>query len=809
MISKNLKEAGFIAIRKDSKLPIAEKGEDWNDKILDYEQANAELRKGNNIAIVGGYNGFVVLDSDGDDTLYNAFSNYMYKTYTETSITGNKHLIYRTDNWTTTKEDNCDFNQGTKHLGELRAFRRYVVIAPSKAKDEKKGVFDVRPYKVLEDNPVCLISREDIAKVKNNLGLQTIKKDGSVSENKDESRSALEYRKVISLLYDGKSKEEVYQSMMAYAKWKEAPDSYKDYTFNKAQDYVESKLAEVENKENEITWLDLEYMDTWEFVKAYSKKKWGHKKEYDNKKTNWTFFAHSHNTIKGKPQLIENVQKRIPLIRSAIKSHKVEVAVQTDEGTAVSKEEKEIQSFYFFDEKFDKRHDGFQTDSFAMNFWAYRIISEEGLEYYVLSQTKLPSETCTCKGMLIELDDFAEMSRSMKLKSLSRVFILKEFEPSVKILTPEQIVTFTRERKITEADWLNYLSYHKQLNSQNRFPIETEMLRSAHLLSGKKDGWPIHLGAIGRAGTKKTCGYLETIAQKFAEEPVIVEGANSRIKGLIPSFKEKPANIGYLAESERMGWIDELGKMVEFELNKHQTTQNNVLGELNSLLEHKKRRGSSGNDNEVDFQANAKFIFVMNPISNKNTIYSHVGIMDSTFMSRVLWWVQDNEEVEFVTGHKGIVRLPPRPTQAHINKNNEDNIKINKNTNSLGLVLGEIMVRDEFLTLYDTCYSFLSDLDYSKVQTLADTITMLAKEPMKSVWKPRAEHHITLLIDGLCKHRCLFKDYDSSFIAKQEDYDLAERILIRMVKAWDTDLSINQTQDTIISHATYRGGRIQ
>jgi len=57
-----------------------------------------------------------------------------------------------------------------------------------------------------------------------------------------------------------------------------------------------------------------------------------------------------------------------------------------------------------------------------------------------------------------------------------------------------------------------------------------------------------------------------------------------------------------------------------------------------------------------------------------------------------------------------------------------------------------------------------------------------------SVWKPRAAHHVKLVIDGLVKHRCLFKDYDASFTAKKEDYDLAERILVRMVKGWDTEL---------------------
>ncbi len=58
-----------------------------------------------------------------------------------------------------------------------------------------------------------------------------------------------------------------------------------------------------------------------------------------------------------------------------------------------------------------------------------------------------------------------------------------------------------------------------------------------------------------------------------------------------------------------------------------------------------------------------------------------------------------------------------------------------------------------------------------------------------TVWQPRGLRHTFLLIDGLVKERCLFKDYDVSFEPKQEDYDMAERILVRMVKGWDTDMS--------------------
>ena len=81
-------------------------------------------------------------------------------------------------------------------------------------------------------------------------------------------------------------------------------------------------------------------------------------------------------------------------------------------------------------------------------------------------------------------------------------------------------------------------------------------------------------------------------------------------------------------------------------------------------------------------------------------------------------------------------------------------------------------------------------LDDLLIQDLVNDITILSNEPMRSsVWKPRSFHHTKLLVDGLCKHRCLFKDYDDSFTSKPEDYELAKKILKRLVKSWDTNFS--------------------
>lgn len=276
-ISEYLKEAGFIAIRPNSKKPLVGEGQDWNDSILNYNQACDEIDKGNNVAIVCGYNGFIMPDCDSDE-LYNAFTSIMYWTYEEKSISGMKHLIYRAD-WVTSLEDNQVLKaKDGKHLGEIRCCRQYVVIAPSKAKDEKKGIFDVRPYEITQDRPVISISKQDIANVLSLLGqkdiisqektskgikldshvLEQIRSDSELSKLFDgdisdfPSRSEAEASLVFKLVARGFDKETIFK-IMANTKidrWNESPLSYRNRTFEKAIALVTESKEGWENGKN-------------------------------------------------------------------------------------------------------------------------------------------------------------------------------------------------------------------------------------------------------------------------------------------------------------------------------------------------------------------------------------------------------------------------------------------------------------------------------------------------------------------------------------------------------------------------------
>ena len=449
-----------------------------------------------------------------------------------------------------------------------------------------------------------------------------------------------------------------------------------------------------------------------------------------------------------------------------------------------------------FDERFDKRYDGYQADSFALDFWMYRVKSEEGMEYYLLSEKELPNQVCNFTGMEIPMDDSTEVTKNMKLKKLTRLFFVKDVESDVKILPKEELIELVKNKKTNLEEWLSHLAQHPQ-GTINQFPIETELLRSAWVLSGKVDGWPLHLAILGPAGTKKTMGHIEVLDSKFNETPKIAASTMYRLKGLIPSFKGTICDIGYLARCNRIAFIDEIGKMVEAESHKHDGSNRNILGEFNELLEHKKRFAGSGNANDIPIQATAKYLFVTNPVAGKPTLPAHVGLIDPTTMSRIFWYVQDLEEQKFVRSAAGVLRNPPE-TMLRTSDNGESSpytmLSIYTLINDKKEVLlkkcrGDYYSINEFLTVFDSCYNFVCDIDDDEVERLIESTVALAREPMKSLWESRAYHHIKLVIDGLCKTRCLFDDYDASFKAKQQDYDWAERILVRMVKSWDTILT--------------------
>jgi len=104
-------------------------------------------------------------------------------------------------------------------------------------------------------------------------------------------------------------------------------------------------------------------------------------------------------------------------------------------------------------------------------------------------------------------------------------------------------------------------------------------------------------------------------------------------------------------------------------------------------------------------------------------------------------------------------------------------------------------LRDFYVSIYDSCQVFLSKVDSSRCEQIFKSLVAISKNPMKTILKRRGLHHTKLVLDGLVKFRCIFKDFDDSFEANEEDYSHLERIMVRMVKSWDTNMEIKNGWD--------------
>jgi hypothetical protein len=470
-----------------------------------------------------------------------------------------------------------------------------------------------------------------------------------------------------------------------------------------------------------------------------------------SKSNSMFFISHKEDEIVGKPQLIMDTQRLVVLCSKFQKD-----LIKKDRWGA--EDIRTITQYKFLDDNFDRRDIGKETENISYWFWVYRII-ENGREYILFSQKKLSPELYRFRGMKIILKDNSEISKTLRFNSLTKVFISVEEDKAIKSLDKPDLIEHIKRLKdryqLNQENFREYLFTNKNGKIYNHTENYAKVMLS-FLLSGKYEDYPLHLIVFGPAGTGKTTE-LECLQNVYDEEKGIFEAGNSTLKGLIPSFREKPARVGYVLDCLRVGFVDELFKMVEkSETGRDKEYLQNYLSQLNMLLEHKDRTIGSGCDT-IRAKATAKLLFMTNPYRKEHSIYEHIGLIDITTLSRFIPFVQDYEERNLIL-----------KKQIRVNENNR-------------------MTKEEFLTISDSCQSFLIDYDEEKVKAIYNNLLVLIKEPMKEVWKARGLHHSILLLDGLVKLRCLFEE-DVNFKAMPQDYDELERVILYIIKSWDCGL---------------------
>jgi len=195
------------------------KGYKFNDpKLLEH------INKGFNYGVIGGYGNLIILDID-EPKLAEKLEPVLH-TYTIKTGSGGRHFYL-----------SSEYN--TNHvlingLGELRAKNYQVVSAPCR---HPNGNY----YEIINTgkiHPITKISVKDVSElIQPYLRKETTPNTPQENIAQDTSRSGLEYRKVLALLRERKSREEIYKIMEAYSKWNGSPEQYKTTTFEKAENF--------------------------------------------------------------------------------------------------------------------------------------------------------------------------------------------------------------------------------------------------------------------------------------------------------------------------------------------------------------------------------------------------------------------------------------------------------------------------------------------------------------------------------------------------------------------------------------------
>lgn len=394
-------------------------------------------------------------------------------------------------------------------------------------------------------------------------------------------------------------------------------------------------------------------------------------------------------------------------------------------------------------------------------FYVYRFITNDNKEMILFTTERNEIGDYIVTGVLMHRADNRQLTDSAKLPTKLPFFFAQDTKNRIiRYKTHEE---FTGRAKFLEID-KRFFDYpftiikgpSTYLMKHPRWFKWLIWAWLTHEAKGLFNNYPLHLMEVGPHHSGKSL-LLNGLFAKSRETIEVFSGTESTLKDLIPSFKYKPAKLGYLAESNRFSFCDEFFRTV---MNTRTSVdgglRNEAVGAMNDLLEHQKRRAGSG-VSSVNVNMTARVLATSNPIRGVHTVEDLLRIMSPSFMSRWLIYYQDI---------KGM--------QVDMARHSKDRELKTKTFH---------MSSEDWVSLLDYLHSFSATYDMYKVDEIHAMVPKVLSEDLKKHYDARHDHHIECLIDGIVKTRCLI-EHDKSFIAKPEDYEVLKEVWLHVIRSW-------------------------
>ncbi len=375
----------------------------------------------------------------------------------------------------------------------------------------------------------------------------------------------------------------------------------------------------------------------------------------------------------------------------------------------------------------------------------------DGEKYDLLSEKPIKPQDCIVEGMVINMTNDLKLGESMRLNETRKVILSHTIKLSQKDLSLDEV------RELSK-DWTRE-SLSKDMFGLYRHPKIFESFILAYLFGGKNDDYPTHLIFKGPNGSGKT-KLLESLSIQIPNQKPgrFIDGANSTVKGLMPSFSTSKTDPGLFVKASRICYVDEFFKVLGRVGFNNGQKNSQGLESFTTMLEHKPALVASGNTEPTEYLASAKAMFVTNPERNLIDLPEIISVIGEPTMARFMFYEQTQEHVDFVETHIPDV----------MNVKKEDALP-KRNPN--------------IVNIFDYFYNTEVVVPYDKLVVIRNDLKTLIADELQGMFRNRYYHHIACIIDGVSNTRWLCNE-KSSLEYDDKDFEEAHAILHYIISSW-------------------------
>ncbi|MFZ5985523.1 MAG: hypothetical protein ACOYWZ_00135 [Bacillota bacterium] len=386
---------------------------------------------------------------------------------------------------------------------------------------------------------------------------------------------------------------------------------------------------------------------------------------------------------------------------------------------------------------------------YAESFFLYQY-ETDGKTKMLLSKNEIRSGRISLKGMEIYITDCIRTGTSASVPAKSSIIIATEITPELRVIQTEKECM-----DVIEEKQLDHEKLAQALLGNLRHPKKFEKLLLTWLFHYPVSGYPFHIFWIAEPGTGKSFA-LDSIIKYAMKEPQGVAAVDmSTMKSLVPSYGQTNFEMGYMLRCQRVGGIDELFKKMKIE-------HEDATGWFPSILECKERIVGSGKHSGIIVKPTARFIIATNPKYKLGNIYEMHEKLDHAFLSRLLFYRQTRQHIQFVKENQPIIRSMSEKQW------------FPKGENWL-------------IEITDYLHSYHLPCSFPLQRIIEKYKALLPWEISEHIYEPRIDHHLACIIDGVAKYNSIIEKREKLCVTEKDMSDAEELLGMCIVSMLEND----------------------